>query len=131
MKVAFPCFGKDSDYLQFTIADLVELERVMGVSVYKLLANDDFGAMFVFRAVPIAYRHCNPTMTEEEVRDNIQRYIDEGGNLAAIIGLAVMALMKSGIAIQPPTESRGDNTGKKSGRLRNGSPAQSRWRTGR
>lgn len=113
MKVKFPYFGDDTDYLKFTIADIEALEMATGKSVFKLMSDDDFGAMFVFKALPIAYKHCHPELDDKTIRDKVQECIDEGGSLIAIIGALVMALYKSGIYGKQEKPVTSEDGGKK------------------
>lgn len=90
--------GKDYA-LELPFKNAKKLERVLGGSILKVLMNVEEDLVdfdFISATIRFALAKHNGEMTEDEVDDLIQDYIDEGNSVVDLMTLAVNCIQNSG-----------------------------------
>ena len=84
-------------YLKFDVIRLAELETVMGKSIPSIIAAGDVGISFALAALPIAMKQHFPHATAQDFADEIEGYLEKGGDLNSILVPIVRAIIASGV----------------------------------
>lgn len=89
-------FGKEQT-LYFNVLRLAELERALGKSILKIVAEQEVGVDFCCHALAIGLKHHDKKMSYLKAAEMLEDYFERGGDLNEIIMAGVKALMATGL----------------------------------
>lgn len=97
--VKFPLFGKDADYLCFTVENILQAELSLEKSIqkiYEALINNDCGIAMSCKLLAIALQESYPGITTDVVLKKMFEAFDNGHTISNVVIPLAHAIAVSG-----------------------------------
>jgi hypothetical protein len=94
--IPFELFGANQ-YIYFDILRLVELEKMYGSSIIKLVAEQDVSINFCLSALVIGMKQHYHKATPVFFAEKLEKYLEDGGGINDVITPIVQAIISSGL----------------------------------
>lgn len=94
--VPFELFGPNQ-YIYFDVLRLAELEKALGVSIIKLIADQDVSISFCIAALTVGLKHHYHKATPTFYAEKMEEFFESGGTIQDVAVPIIKAIVKSGL----------------------------------